>query len=39
MTELEEILGRLGLSEYISNLQDEGFSRWDIVLDITESDL
>ncbi|KAF8422877.1 hypothetical protein EV426DRAFT_633299 [Tirmania nivea] len=39
MTELEEILARLGLSQYLGRLIDEGFEKWETVLDITEQDL
>ena len=39
MTELGPILARLGLSQYLDIFQDEGFDKWEIVLDITESDL
>ncbi|KAF8464586.1 hypothetical protein BDZ91DRAFT_776726 [Kalaharituber pfeilii] len=39
MTELEEILARLGLSQYLGRLIEEGFERWETVLDITEQDL
>lgn len=39
MTELEDILARLGLSQYLARLIDEGFERWETVLDITEQDL
>ena len=39
MTELEEILARLGLSQYLGRLIEEGFEKWETVLDITEQDL
>lgn len=39
MPELEEVLDRLGLSQYLVRLQDEGFDKWETVLDITEQDL
>ncbi|TGZ79308.1 hypothetical protein EX30DRAFT_110673 [Ascodesmis nigricans] len=39
MSELAEVLERLGLSQYLARLQDEGFDRWETVLDITEQDL
>jgi len=39
MSELEDILERLGLLQYLPRLQEEGFERWETVLDITEQDL
>lgn len=39
MKELEEVLERLGLRQYLEVLTDEGFERWETVLDITEQDL
>ncbi|KAJ4301238.1 hypothetical protein N0V90_003329 [Kalmusia sp. IMI 367209] len=39
MSDLGERLARLGLSQYLEALVSEGFDTWEIVLDITESDL
>ncbi|KAK7177478.1 High mobility group protein B3 [Paraphaeosphaeria sporulosa] len=39
MTDLEEELQQLGLSQYLEVLVAEGFDTWETVLDITESDL
>jgi len=39
MTELRDVLDRLGLLQYLGRLKDEGFHKWDTVLDITEQDL
>ncbi|KAH5132671.1 hypothetical protein HBI73_084470 [Parastagonospora nodorum] len=39
MAGLNEVLARLGLSEYISVLSDNGFHNWETVVDITEEDL
>ncbi|CCX34102.1 Similar to Non-histone chromosomal protein 6A; acc. no. P11632 [Pyronema omphalodes CBS 100304] len=39
MTDLEEVLDRLGLLQYLGRLNDEGFDKWETVLDITEQDL
>ncbi|RVD83545.1 uncharacterized protein DFL_007930 [Arthrobotrys flagrans] len=39
MSELREILDRLGLSQYLGRLIEEGFDRWDTILDIQETDL
>jgi hypothetical protein len=39
MTELGEVLDRLGLLQYLGRLNDEGFDKWETVLDITEQDL
>ncbi len=39
MSEVSEILGRLGLSEYVDVFIAEGFDTWDILTDTTESDL
>lgn len=39
MTELGPVLARLGLSQYQDVFAEEGFDTWDILLDITESDL
>lgn len=37
--ELSDVLGRLGLNEYLDVLTRNGFRNWDTVLDITEDDL
>jgi hypothetical protein len=39
MTELSEVLERLGLLQYLGRLNEEGFKKWETVLDITEQDL
>jgi hypothetical protein len=39
MTDLSEKLEVLGLSQYLDSFVTEGFDTWEIVLDITESDL
>ncbi|KAF2098548.1 hypothetical protein NA57DRAFT_75788 [Rhizodiscina lignyota] len=39
MTELNDRLERLGLSQYLTAFVAEGFDTWETVLDITESDL
>jgi hypothetical protein len=39
MPELSEVLERLGLLQYLGILNDEGFDKWETVLDITEQDL
>lgn len=39
MPELSEVLERLGLLQYLGRLNDEGFDKWETVLDITEQDL
>ncbi|KAI9821565.1 MAG: hypothetical protein M1832_003239 [Thelocarpon impressellum] len=39
MTDLESILSRLGLSQYLDQFVAEGFESWETVLDITEADL
>ncbi|KAF3138639.1 hypothetical protein TWF569_008741 [Orbilia oligospora] len=39
MSDLREILDRLGLSQYLGRLIEEGFDRWDTILDIQETDL
>lgn len=39
MTELAPILSRLGLEQYLEVFIEEGFDIWEVVLDITESDL
>ncbi|KAL7268498.1 hypothetical protein RUND412_008876 [Rhizina undulata] len=39
MTDLGEVLARLGLSQYLGRLIEEGFEKWETVLDITEQDL
>ena len=39
MTELSEVLDRLGLLQYLGSLRNEGFDKWETVLDITEQDL
>ncbi|KAH7093709.1 hypothetical protein FB567DRAFT_610283 [Paraphoma chrysanthemicola] len=37
--ELSEVLERLGLSEYLQVLSENGFHNWETVVDITEEDL
>lgn len=39
MSELAYVLARLGISQYLESLIEEGFETWETVLDITESDL
>ena len=39
MTDLDSVLSRLGLSQYLDKFVAEGFETWDTVLDITEEDL
>jgi hypothetical protein len=39
MTDLSEKLEGLGLSQYFESFVAEGFDTWEIVLDVTESDL
>lgn len=39
MTELEAILTRLGLGQYLDSFIVEGFETWETVLDIQEGDL
>ena len=39
MTDLYPIFSRLGLAQYVERFSEEGFETWEIVLDITESDL
>ena len=39
MTDLQPILSRLGLAQYLDRFSEEGFDNWETVLDITESDL
>jgi len=39
MSSLESILEKLGLAEYLPGLLNEGFNKWETVLDITETDL
>jgi len=39
MTDLEEVFARLGLSQYLGRLSEEGFEKWEAVMDITEQDL
>lgn len=39
MTDLQTILSRLGLAQYVERFNEEGFEIWETVLDITESDL
>ncbi|KAL9116895.1 MAG: hypothetical protein Q9187_006577 [Circinaria calcarea] len=39
MTQLDPILSRLGLAQYLPTFLNEGFDTWETVLDITESDL
>jgi hypothetical protein len=36
---LDEVFEELGLSQYLDTFKDQGFDSWDIILDITESDL
>jgi hypothetical protein len=36
---LSEVLGRLGLPDYLDVLIENGFHTWETVLDITEDDL
>jgi len=38
-TPIEEILQRLGMSQYRRQFCEEGFDSWETLLDITESDL
>ncbi|KAK3328957.1 hypothetical protein B0H66DRAFT_571680 [Apodospora peruviana] len=37
--QLETVFGELGLTQYLDVFIDQGFDSWDIILDITESDL
>lgn len=39
MTDLTDILSRLGLAQYLHAFTFEGFESWETLLDITESDL
>lgn len=39
MTDIEPVLKRLGLQEYLDAFVAEGFDTWDTLLDIQESDL
>jgi len=39
MRDVESILTELGLAQYFELFQNEGFDTWDIIMDITESDL
>jgi hypothetical protein len=39
MAELEAILAALGISQYLNGFVEQGFDSWDVILDITESDL
>ena len=39
MTDLEQVLLRLGLAQYLEQFYAEGFEDWETVLDITEADL
>jgi len=39
MTDLSDRLEQLGLSQYLDSFVSEGFDTWDILADITESDL
>lgn len=39
MSELQQRLERLGLAQYFEPLVSEGFDTWEIILEITESDL
>jgi hypothetical protein len=39
MTDLEQVLFRVGLIQYYERLVAEGFEDWETVLDITEADL
>ncbi|TQS35763.1 hypothetical protein Golomagni_03806 [Golovinomyces magnicellulatus] len=38
ITELEDILTELGLTQYLEDFIEQGFDSWQTVLDITESD-
>jgi len=37
--DLEVVFAELGMSQYLDAFLEQGFESWDIVLDITESDL
>ena len=39
MTDIQPILSRLGLAQYVDRFSEEGFDIWETVLEITESDL
>ena len=39
MADLTDVLARLGLSEYLQVLVENGFHSWETVVDITEEDL
>ena len=39
MTDLETLLQRLGLQQYLDAFIAEGFETWETVLDIQEADL
>jgi hypothetical protein len=39
MPELETVLERLGLTDYLRVLSENGFHDWETVIDITEDDL
>lgn len=39
MSELQNALERLGLSQYLQSFTIEGFDTWETLTDITESDL
>src|SRR5690242_19923738 len=39
LPELTEVLERLGLTEYLQVLSENGFHNWETVVDITEEDL
>lgn len=39
MTDLEQVLLRLGLSQYLERFLAEGFEDWETVQDINEDDL
>ncbi|KFY50722.1 hypothetical protein V495_00110 [Pseudogymnoascus sp. VKM F-4514 (FW-929)] len=39
MTDVAEILNELNLTQYLDSFLQQGFETWDIILDITESDL
>ncbi|RBR03571.1 uncharacterized protein FIESC28_11742 [Fusarium coffeatum] len=38
-SDLETIFAELGLSQYLGSFIEQGFDKWDIILDIQESDL
>ena len=39
MTDIQQPLSRLGLSQYVERFVEEGFDSWQAILHITESDL